>query len=290
MTAYLASSRVARRRATFGVMALLLAATPLAAQAPATPRALSLAEVIDLRQHGVSSRQILRSARAYCISFSLDDSVRRQLSIAGSDTLLLGGLGSVCSTAKPPELPPLSPIVDDEFAQSSTSQGFTWSNPRCKARFETDGVRMENTATDALCMVRYPSLEMPSDVQLDLEVSQLATTKRGSVILGFGRQDRSGKYYSLSVGADRSVELCWNSDRQCNSLVKLTEVAAIQTDTAGINRVTIDVRHQDITFLVNGKRVGQYTADALIGGRLMVGVGPLSSVVLVRLRATPLRP
>ena len=45
MMAFPASTRVARRRAMYGVMALLLAATPLAAQAPA--RALSLAEVID---------------------------------------------------------------------------------------------------------------------------------------------------------------------------------------------------------------------------------------------------
>jgi len=47
------------------------------------------------------------------------------------------------------------------------------------------------------------------------------------------------------------------------------------------------VRHNSI--LVNGKRVGQYTADALVGGRLMVGVGPQTSVLLIRLTATPLR-
>jgi len=287
MTAFQASTRVARRRAMYGVMALLLAATPLAAQAPA--KALSLAEVIDLRQHGVSSRQILRSATTYCIDFSMDDSVKQQLTVAGGDTLLLGGLSSVCSTAKPPEKPPLPPIIDDEFAQSNTSQGFTWSSPRCKARFESDGVRMENTAPDALCMVRYPSLDLPADVQLDLEVSQLGSTKNGSVILGFGRQDRSGKYYSLSVGANRAVELCWNSDRQCNSLVKLTDVAAVQTDVTAINHVSVEVRGQDIALLVNGKRVGQYTADALVGGRLMVGVGPQTSVLLIRLTATPLR-
>jgi hypothetical protein len=271
----------------FGAMALLLAATPLRAQG--SSKALSLAEVMDLRQHGVSSRQILRSAQTYCIAFFVDDSVRRQLSISGSDTLLLGGLSSVCTTAKPPEKPPLPPIIDDEFAQSNTSQGFTWSNPRCRARFEDQGVRMENTSTDAMCLVRYPSLDLPADVQLDLEVSQLGSTKHGAVILGFGRQDRSGKYYSLSVSADRSVELCWNSDRQCNSLVKLSEVAAVQTDTGAINHVSVEVRGQDIALLVNGKRIGQYTADALVGGRLMVGVGPQSSVVLVRLRATPLR-
>ena len=288
MRAYLAlPKRVARHGAMFGAMALLLAATPTHAQG--TSKALSLAEVIDLRQHGVSSRQILRSARSYCIAFSLDDSVRRQLSIAGGDTLLLGGLSNVCTTAKPPELPPLPPIIDDEFAQSNTSQGFTWSNPRCRARFENEGVRMENTANDAMCLVRYPSLDLPADVQLDLEVTELGSTKHGSVILGFGRQDRSGKYYSLSVSADRSVELCWNSDRQCNSLVKMAEVAAVQTDSGAVNHVAVQVRGQDIALLVNGKRVGQCTADALVGGRLLVGVGPQTSVVLVRLRATHLR-
>src|SRR4051812_35356021 len=188
-------------RALLSATALLLAATPLRAQSAV--KALSLTEVIDLRQHGVSSRQILRNAREYCIAFSVDDSVRRQLSVAGADTLLVGGLSNVCSTARPPEKPPAAPIVDDEFAQSSTSQGFTWSNPRCKARFENEGVRMENTGPDALCMVRYPSRDMPSDVRLDLDVSQLGLAQHGSVLLGFGRQDRSGNYYSLSVGADR---------------------------------------------------------------------------------------
>jgi len=102
MMATAASSQVARScRAMLGVTALLLAATPLRAQTAV--KALSLAEVIDLHQHGVSSRQILRSAQTYCIDFSMeDDSVRRQLTVAGSDTLLVGGLTNVCTTAKPP--------------------------------------------------------------------------------------------------------------------------------------------------------------------------------------------
>jgi hypothetical protein len=72
-------------------------------------------------------------------------------------------------------------------------------------------------------------------------------------------------------------------------LVKLTDVSAVQTDVTAINHVSVEVRGQDIALLVNGKRVGQYTADALVGGRLMVGVGPQTSVVLIRLTATPLR-
>src|ERR1043166_6456714 len=49
------------------------------------------------------------------------------------------------------------PLINDAFAESNTSQGFTWANPHCKASFETEGVRFENTSNDALCMVRYPS-------------------------------------------------------------------------------------------------------------------------------------
>lgn len=288
MMAMAASPTVARsRRAMLNAAALLLAATPFAARAQT--KALSLTEVIDLRQHGVSSRQILRSAREYCIAFSLDDSVRRQLTIAGADTLLVGGLSNVCSTARAPEKPPATPIVNDEFAQTSTSQGFTWSNPRCKARFETDGVRMENSGTDALCMVRYPSADMPSDVSLDLEVLQLGLMHNGSVVLGFGRQERSGNYYSVSLGADRRAELCWNADRLCNSLLKIDNINAVQTEPTAVNHVGVEIRGQEIVLLVNDKRVGQYTADAPIGGRLMLGVGPQTSLLFVRLRATPAR-
>ena len=282
------SPNVARpSRALLGATALLLAATPLRAQTAV--KALSLAEVIDLRQHGVSSRQILRSAREYCIAFSLDDSVRRQLTVAGADTLLVGELSNVCSTVKPPEKPPPPPILNDEFAVSSTSQGFMWTNPRCKARFENEGVRMEDASVDALCMVRYPSNDMPADVRLDLEVSQLGLTQHGSIFLGFGRQDRSGNYFSLSVSADRQVELCWNAERACNSLYKATAVDAVQTDANATNHVIVELRGQEISLLVNDKRVGQYTADAPVIGKLMVGVGPQTSLVLVRLRATPLR-
>lgn len=283
-----ASPSVARScRVLFGATTLLLAATPLRAQSAV--KALSLGEVIDLRQHGVSSRQILRSAREYCIAFSLDDSVRRQLTVAGADTLLVGGLSNVCSTAKPPEKPPVPPIVNDEFALSNTSQGFTWTNPRCKARFENEGVRMDDVSSDALCMVRYPAGDMPADVRLDLEISQLGLTQHGSILLGFGRQDRSGNYYSLRVSADRQVELCWNADRACNSLFKAASVEAVQTDANATNHVIVEVRGQEISLLVNDKRVGEYTADAPVIGKLMVGVGPQTSLVLVRLRATPLR-
>lgn len=268
------------------IVALVLATSPATARAQS--KALSLAEVIDLRQHGVSSLQILRNAKEYCIAFPLSDSVRHALTVAGADTMLVGGLGDVCTTVHPVP-PPLPPIIDDEFATSSTSEGFTWSNPRCRARFESEGVRVENSGTDALCMVRYPSINLPSSVALDLEVAQLGSMPGGSVILGFGRQERSGNYYSLTVGADHRVVLCWNADRSCSPLVTLSRVGAVLTDPNAVNHITVNVRGQEIALLVNGTTVGQYTADNEVTGRVLIGVGPQTTVQFVRLRAVPLR-
>lgn len=266
-------------------VALLLATVPEAARAQS--KALSLAEVIDLRQQGVSSRQILRNAKEYCIAFPLSDSVRHELTVAGADTMLLGGLNTVCTTVKVVKPPP-PPLIDDEFATSTTSEGFTWTNPRCQARFEAQGVRVENSGTDALCMVRYPSLDLPSQVQIDLEVAQLGAARNGSVILGFGRQERSGNYYSVTVGADHNVQLCWNMDGSCSPLVTLKRVSAVQSDPNARNHVMVEIHGHEIALLVNGTAIGQYTADSEVTGRVMIGVGPQTVLQFVRLRATPL--
>lgn len=268
------------------ILALMLVTIPGAVRAQS--KALSLAEVLDLHQHGVSSRQILRNAQEFCIAFPLSDSVRKELSIAGADSLLLGGLNTVCTTVHT-EPPPLPPIIDDQFATSTTSDGFVWSNPRCRARFEPNDVRIENSGTDALCMVRYPSLDLPSRVQIDLEIAQLGAMPGGSVILGFGRQERSGNYYSLTVGADRHVELCWYADRSCSPLVTLSRVGAVKSDSTATNHVTVEVRGQEIALIINGTTVGQYTADGEVTGRILIGVGTQTNVQFVRLKAVPLR-
>src|SRR5690349_24163983 len=69
-------SSIRTREILCGALALLIG---MPAIAVGQARALSLAEVIDLHDHGVSSRVILRNAREYCIAFSVDDSVRHQL-------------------------------------------------------------------------------------------------------------------------------------------------------------------------------------------------------------------
>jgi len=259
---------------------------PLAA-ARAQSKAMTLAEVLDLRRQGVSTRQIIRNARTYCIAFAMNDSVKHELTSAGADTGLVGGLSDVCSTERivvrgPP------PLIDDELAHTNASQGFAWNDRRCQARFETFGVRVENRRSDAVCLMRYPSAELGSSVRIELTLAQLGANLDGLVMLGFGRSGNSANHYALSVGADRRVELCWNADGQCNPLVRRTGVEAIQLGATDENHLAVEVRGQEIAFFVNDVRIGTYTADATVTGRITLGIGPGTSLLLVKLRAVAL--
>ena len=282
----LRSSRSRRRSVTLAALALA-AAMPVT-RAGAQTKAMTLAEVMDLRQHGVSTRQILRNAREYCIAFSLSDSVRRELSTSEADTLLVGGLGDVCSTVRPPVRPAPPPIVDDEFARTEASQAFAWNDRRCKARFEAGGVLVENRSSDVICSMRYPTMELTSNVRLELTVAQLGAVPASVVYLGFGRKGNSPNNYAVSVGADRRVALCWSADRLCSPLVAKGSVEAVQPGAAQDNTIAVEVRGQEIVVFVNGTRVASYIADADVTGKLSLGVGPGSSVLLVRLRAVAL--
>lgn len=279
------SVRFSRRVARPVAAVFVLAAAPMALRAQA--KALTLAEVIDLRKNGVSTRQILRSAREYCISFVMSDSVRRELSVAGADTMLVGGLGDVCSTMRAAR-PATPPLIEDEFARTSASQAFAWSDRRCKARFDSSGVRLENRSADALCMMRYPSAELGSNVRVELTVAQLGGTPNGVALLGFGRNGNATNHYAVSIGANRRVELCWNADRVCSPLVRRNTVPDVRLGPGEENQVAVEIRDRDILVFINGTAVANYAADGPVTGRLSLGVGPGTSLVILRLRATTL--
>jgi hypothetical protein len=289
MTSVSILARGGALRSFAAVAAFALALALPLATARAQAKALTLAEVIDLRQHGVSTRQILRSAREYCIAFALTDSVRRELADSGADTLLVGGLGDACSTVRTAPRPTAVPLIDDEFAHTSATQAFAWGDRRCRAYFETGGVRVANTSSDVICSMRYPSVDLSSSVHLELTVSQLGSTRSGVVYLGFGRVGNSPNHYAVSVGSDRKVALCWNADRQCSPLVSKNAVEAVQAGGDDNNVIAVEVRGQQILVSVNGTPVASYIADNEVVGRVSLGVGPGTSVLLVRLRAQPLQ-
>jgi len=276
----------ARRAARVLAACILAAATPLA-RSGAQAKPLTLAEVIDLRQQGVSTRQILRNARQYCIAFSLSDSVKQQLSVGGADSLLMGGLSDVCTTVRPVRAAPPA-IIDDDLAHTAASQAFAWGDRRCKARFESGGVRVENRTSDAICFMRYPSPELSAGVRIELTVSQLGAAPGGAVLLGFGRSGNSPNQYALTVGADRRVELCWNADRMCSPLVRKDGVEAVLLGANDENQLAVELRGQEIALIVNNTRVATYAADANVSGRISLGAGPGTSILLVRLKAQAL--
>jgi hypothetical protein len=278
--------RAARRRSLVLAAATFVGAVPLA-RLGAQSKALTLAEVIDLRRNGVSSRQILRNAREYCIAFALSDSVRRELSVAGADTTLVGGLVDVCSTHRPAK-PAIPPLIDDVFARTTASQAFAWNDRRCKARFEAGGIRLENQSADALCMMRYPSAELSSSVRVELTVAQLGAVPTSVAMLGFGRSGNASNHYAVSVAANGRVELCWNADRLCSPLVQRNGVAALHLGPTDENQIAVEIRDREITVLVNGVATATYTADGPVVGRLSLGVGPRTSLVALRLHAVTL--
>ncbi len=161
----------------------------LAASAPALPgqaNALSLSEVLSLQQRGVSARQILRSARDYCIAFTVTDSIGRALAAAGADTMLLSGLRDACVVKPSPPLPP-GVLLDDDFKSAGL---FAAGDHLCAVRPDARGLRIENRRETG-CAIAYPLALDSGDVRLELSVAELAGNARATVVLGFGKDSVS---------------------------------------------------------------------------------------------------
>jgi hypothetical protein len=265
--------------------ALLGAAPAVRAQTPA----LTLAEVLELRTQGVSSRQILRSASQYCIAFTVTDSIERQLQTVGADSALVAGLRAACSNKDLPTAAPAASsdvLLDDDFAKGSGRDGFGVNDRRCTAQADATALHLENRARDAVCVAGYPSGILDDNVRIELTVNRLGANRQGFVVLGFGRDPDSGVQYSFSVTSDRRVELCRTEGGTCQRLVYKAGVAAIRLGAADENRLVVEVRGRHLTLVVNDVTIDTYTANRPVTGALSLGVGPNTNVnvthVLVR--------
>jgi hypothetical protein len=260
------------------------------AQSPA----LTLAEVLELRTQGVSSRQILRNAKQYCISFTVDDSIRKQLDAAGADSALVTGLRSTCSTREHLAAPalPSDVVLNDDFSRGGGRGGFKLGDRRCSVHADSTALRLENRARDIVCVTGYPSDPLDDNVRIELTVNRLGANRQGLVVLGFGRDPDLVGQYSLSVTADRRVELCRTDGAACQRLVYRTGIAAVKTGAADENRIAVEVRGRRITVIINGQTIDSYTTNRNVSGALSLGVGPgtnvdVTHVVARRLAATP---
>jgi len=263
-----------------GAFGFLGAAPSLRAQT----QALTLAEVIDLRSQGVSTRQIVRNAQQFCISFAITDSTQKQLTAAGADSVLVDGLRGACSHREPSVAArPADVLLDDNF--SGREGEILLSDQRCGARAGSGGLRLENRARDAVCVIGYPSGQLGDNVRIELVLNRLGATRQGLIVLGFGRDPDVAGQYSFSVTADRRVELCRSNGAACERLIYRTNVAAVRTGVADENRLAVEIRGRAITLMVNGETIDTYVTNRAITGGLSLGFGPGTNVNITQILA-----
>jgi hypothetical protein len=272
--------------ATFTTVSLLGFVPVSVAQAPA----LTFAEVLELRRQGVSSRQILRSARAYCLAFTVNDSIERRLDAVGADPQLVTGLRGVCSLAAGSVVGRTDAIFDDDYTHGGGRGGISLNDRRCSARADGTGLWLENRARDAVCVTGYPADPIDGDVRIELTVHRLGAHKLGLIVLGFGRDLDTPTQYSFSVTADRRVELCRTEGGACQRLVYKGGVAAINTGSDDTNLIAVEIHGRRMALIVNEVTVATYTANKIVTGALSLGVGPGTTVAVSRVMARRLSP
>ncbi|HEX6049650.1 MAG TPA: hypothetical protein VFZ21_10280 [Gemmatimonadaceae bacterium] len=282
--------------AAIAVAALIRAPRPATAQTPvaqapvqqapvqqdAAQPGITLAEMIELKRSGVSSRQILRSAQTYCIAFLLSDSVAR---IIGDslDQTMVEPLRQACTTESAIAHVEPGTLLDADFGRASAIREFVSQDRLCSVRYERPGLRFANRRQGGGCVIGYPSDAVDGELRIELTVSDLASRRTNTVVLGFGRIREEWNHYSYSIDAQQQVELCVNVRTTCRRLLQRARVAAVSVQPGAKNRLEVELRGRNIHLGVNGQRVATYVADAPVTGTLVLGTGANSSVIFERL-------
>lgn len=273
-----------RLTAFCGLAVLLAAAGPARAQT----EALSVDDVLGLRQRGVSTHRILYYAHTYCVSFVLTDSIEKLLRDAGADGVLLDGLRTTCTTEAPLTRHTAGTLLDVDFASAQGLPGSSSTDGLCSATFERDGLRFDNRRRDAACLIDYPSDSIPGNASLELTVRGLATSYHEVAVLGFGHPTGQAVHYLLSIGRDQRVRLSWNGASSSRTLLD-RYASGIGAAPSGQDVVRVEVRGRVLTVVVNGATVGFAEAPDEVGGGLMLGVGPRTNVAFEHLRVRVLQ-
>jgi hypothetical protein len=192
--------RVTRLRARLRIAACAAALVAAPAALPAQGDPLTLDEVLELRRRGVSTRQILRNARDYCIAFTMTDSVERTLAELSTDTALIGGIRGACVVVPTAQLAP-GVLVDDDLKAMVSLARFVSVDGLCTAGADSAGLRVENRRRQGGCAIGYPVDLGSTDVRIELTLAELAGEASVTAALGFGRHPASWNQYSFAITA-----------------------------------------------------------------------------------------
>lgn len=279
-----------RRAAEAGAFALALLVVPgrATARAQGASGSLTVAEVLELHRSGVSDHQILRAANAYCIAFSVTDSMAQALTAAGMATELVDGLRAACAAPITRPALPAGVLVDDEIASTSGIRAFLAADGLCRAALERTGMRIDNARKRGGCVIDYPTDSIVGAVRIELTVGELIGGKEAQVVLGFGRTVGTWDQYTFTVTAAGHVELCRSSATDCHTLASRVVPGLIRAGPEVENVLAVEIHDGAIALFVNDERVGDYLPDVPVRGGIALGVGPASTVVFRRLRVRSL--
>lgn len=269
--------------AVFGVA--IAAFTPHAASAQ---QGLTVDELIEMRKKGVSARQVLRYIQEYCIAFVMNDSIGRVVLDAGGDQQLVAGLKTACTTEAPLARIVPGMLLDVDLSVASSLGEFASGDRLCTARFEKTGLRFANQRRNGGCVIGYPSDPFDGPLRLELTISDLGAMRSGAVVLGFGRVGEAWNHYAFTIDADQHAELCVNLRESCRRLLQRSRVTSIQTARGAKNKIEIEIRDRQISLAINGQPLASYNAEDPVAGTLVLGVGPLTSVLFEKLTAQSL--
>lgn len=274
--------RVARQLGLAVTCAAGLDGFPAALRAQGDP--LTLSEVLDLHRRGVSSRQILRSAQAYCVAFVVNDSAERQLLAVGADTVLIGGIRQSCVAASPSVQLAPGVFADDNFTAMSGFRPFTAGDRLCSARPDARGLRVENRRRGVGCAIGHPLELGDSNVRVELTVAELHGQRGAMAALGFGKDNDSWDQYSFGITNEGLFELCMSAGGRCRQLLFQKRVTTMPPEGVSQTRLKVEIRGREVSLYVDDERVGTYLAARAIVGSLSLGVGSASTAVFSRLR------
>ena len=258
---------------------LSLAGSPLALRGQS--EALGLSEVLELHRHGVSTHQILRSARAHCIAFAVSDSIERDLAAAGVDSSLADGLRRSCVVKPPQPLPP-GVLLDDDFKLIGR---FAATDQLCVVRPDPRGMRIENRRPDGGCAITYPAEFSGENVRLELSVADFGGEAHTVVALGFGKDGLSWDQYTFAITAAGYVELGRTIHGRFRRL-RYQHVPALRTGLSFVNTMGVEIRARTIDLYINDTPVLTYVADRDFARGVSLGLGARSTAVFTRLRMT----
>lgn len=277
-----APCRAARRLALAVTCIAGLDAVPVTLRAQGD--ALTLQEVLDLRRRGVSSRQILRGAQAYCVAFTVNDSVEHELTAAGADTALIGGIRQSCVVTSPSVQLASGVLADDNFTTMSGFPPFTSADRLCTARPDGGGLRVENRRRGIGCAIGYPFELAGSSVRVELTVVALQGRNGAMAALGFGTNEDSWDQYSFGITNEGLFELCMSVRGRCQQLLFQKRIAPRRAERPSETRLAVEIRGREISLYIDDAHVGTYSAPRPVDGSLSLGVGSASTAVFSRLR------